>query len=89
MKPLYDLKHEQPTARMTVGELCEKYLQATKNENRLHSGGFTVLVGVEGFEPPASWSQTTRATKLRQTPKNTYILYRFFICFSIAVIYKY
>ena len=34
MKLLYDLKHEQPTARMTVGELCKKYLQATKNEIR-------------------------------------------------------
>ena len=26
------------------------------------------MVGVEGFEPAASWSQTMRATKLRQTP---------------------
>ena len=29
------------------------------------------MVGVEGFEPPASWSQTTRATKLRQTPASS------------------
>lgn len=28
------------------------------------------MVGVEGFEPAASWSQTMRATKLRQTPKS-------------------
>ena len=26
------------------------------------------LVGVEGFEPPTSWSQTRRATRLRYTP---------------------
>lgn len=26
------------------------------------------MVGVKGFEPSASWSQTTRATKLRHTP---------------------
>ena len=26
------------------------------------------LVGVKGFEPPAPWSQTKCATKLRQTP---------------------
>ena len=28
------------------------------------------LVGVKGFEPPAPWSQTKCATKLRQTPTN-------------------
>ena len=27
-------------------------------------------VGVEGFEPPASCSQSRRATKLRYTPKS-------------------
>ena len=27
-------------------------------------------IGVEGFEPPAPWSQTMCATKLRQTPFN-------------------
>src|SRR4051794_5144330 len=27
------------------------------------------LVGVRGFEPPTSWSQTRRATGLRYTPK--------------------
>ena len=26
------------------------------------------MVGVRGFEPPASWSRTMRATKLRYTP---------------------
>ena len=28
-----------------------------------------ILVEVEGLEPPAPWSQTTCATKLRNTPK--------------------
>ena len=28
------------------------------------------LVGVAGFEPAASWSQTKRSTKLSYTPKN-------------------
>ena len=28
-----------------------------------------ILVEVEGLEPPAPWSQTTCATKLRYTPK--------------------
>ena len=32
------------------------------------------LVGVKGFEPPAPWSQTKCATKLRQTP--TYLRLR-------------
>ena len=27
------------------------------------------MVGVEGFEPPTTWSQTRYATKLRYTPK--------------------
>ena len=33
-------------------------------------------IGVEGFEPPAPWSQTTYSTKLSHTPitnKNYYI----------------
>ena len=29
----------------------------------------TDLVGVTGFEPATSWSQTTRSTKLSYTPK--------------------
>ncbi len=27
-----------------------------------------LLVGVRGFEPPASWSRTKRSTKLSHTP---------------------
>ncbi|MDB5185076.1 MAG: hypothetical protein JWN38_884 [Candidatus Saccharibacteria bacterium] len=30
------------------------------------------MVGVAGFEPTTSSSRTTRATKLRYTPANTY-----------------
>ena len=29
----------------------------------------TIMVGVSGFEPEASWSRTKRDTKLRHTPK--------------------
>lgn len=32
-------------------------------------------IGVEGFEPPAPWSQTTCATKLRYTSKFYFLLY--------------
>ena len=39
--------------------------QIKQDVNRKES----IMVGVEGFEPAASWSQTMRATKLRQTPK--------------------
>ena len=28
----------------------------------------TILVGVSGFEPEASWTRTKRDTKLRHTP---------------------
>ena len=33
------------------------------------------LVGVAGFEPTTSSSRTTRATKLRYTPKNKSIIH--------------
>ncbi len=29
---------------------------------------FFIVVGARGFEPPASWSRTKRATKLRYAP---------------------
>ena len=35
-------------------------------------------IGVTGFEPATSWSQTTRATELRHTPKSRIILSHFF-----------
>ena len=33
-----------------------------------------ILVEVKGLEPPAPWSQTTCATKLRYTSKNIYLV---------------
>ena len=42
-------------------------------------------IGVEGFEPPAPWSQTTYSTKLSHTPstnENYYIFFRW-ICQQI------
>lgn len=32
------------------------------------NAGLNSLVGVRGLEPPASWSQTRRASQLRHTP---------------------
>ena len=40
-------------------------LAASENVNRKH---FVNLLGVTGFEPATSWSQTTRSTKLSYTP---------------------
>ena len=38
------------------------------------------MVEVEGLEPPAPWSQTTCATKLRYTSKfNLYYIYYFIV----------
>ena len=31
-------------------------------------GSLIFMVGVGGFEPPASWTRTKRDTKLRHTP---------------------
>ena len=36
---------------------------------------FVILVGVKGFEPSASWSQTRRASQLRHTPLIPPIIY--------------
>ena len=33
------------------------------------------MVGVEGFEPPTTWSQTRYATKLRYTPKEVQLYF--------------
>ena len=35
---------------------------------------YVVVIGVTGFEPAASWSQTRRSTKLSHTPQ--YCLHR-------------
>ena len=34
------------------------------------------MVGVEGFEPPALWSQTRCATRLRYTPTRSFYCLR-------------
>ncbi len=31
------------------------------------------MVGARGFEPPTSWSQTRRATRLRYAPKDEFL----------------
>ena len=39
------------------------------------------MVGVEGFEPPTTWSQTRYATRLRYTPKEcNYTVIPFWVC---------
>ena len=37
-------------------------------ELRPHKTGDEAKVGAEGFEPPSSWSRSTRATGLRYAP---------------------
>ena len=39
------------------------------------------MVGVRGFEPPASWSRTMRSTKLSHTPN--------YVCISDLTIVNY
>ncbi len=41
-----------------------------KRNNLITNKLFLCVVGVRGFEPPASSSRTKRATGLRYTPKN-------------------
>ncbi len=45
--------------------LSKKYLRRSKDRLKY-------LVGVRGFEPPASWSRTKHSTKLSHTPKNIF-----------------
>src|SRR5919106_3710599 len=47
--------------RLSYGQSRTCRPQARKNEAR--------MVGVRGFEPPTSCSQSKRATRLRHTPK--------------------
>jgi hypothetical protein len=46
----------------------------TAKDSGGHSIGISLvhpeMVGARGFEPPASWSRTRRATRLRYAPKN-------------------
>src|SRR5690349_578765 len=40
----------------------------TNEKTHRFRGGFFSFVGARGFEPPASWSRTKRATRLRYAP---------------------
>lgn len=48
---------------------CLESLENTGNKDKRGCRKPPVLVGVTGLEPATSWSQTTRATKLRHAPK--------------------
>ena len=47
----------------------KKYIKINKTSRNAHVSARLTLVRVKGFEPPASWSQTTRATNCA-TPGN-------------------
>ena len=57
----------------------KKHERKTKKAVLLN--GF-LLIGVEGFEPPAPWSQTTYSTKLSHTPatNNIYYMHEWVFC---------
>ncbi len=46
----------------------ENNRKMAKNKEKRGSCNPRSLVGVRGFEPPASWSRTKRSTKLSHTP---------------------
>ena len=46
----------------------------TDTKKAVQLNGF-LLIGVEGFEPPAPWSQTTYSTKLSHTPATNMTYY--------------
>ena len=73
-----DYRKDADASIRITREICNRYKNQDKRIlliNKKKKGFFDKMafcrnvVGVEGFEPPASWSQTMRATKLRQTPK--------------------
>lgn len=45
----------------------------TKEKMRMLKNIRIFMVGVRGFEPPASWSRTKHSTKLSHTPKTRFI----------------
>src|SRR3954468_15237394 len=51
-------------------------IQLSYGQPGLHLQLHFFLVGVRGFEPPTSWSQTRRATGLRYTPKRARMIRR-------------
>ena len=54
--------------------------QAKRKSLKVKQPSDFLLVGVRGFEPPASWSRTKHSTKLSHTPKNNiYIKFCFFV----------
>ena len=62
-----EARFEPPVART----LCFTRLfsqEKIRVRNHLYQWFRTLVVGVSGFEPEASWTRTKRDTKLRHTP---------------------
>ena len=50
-------------------------LSASQHVAIKHSSTIEIYIGARGFEPPTSWSQTTRSTKLSYAPCSGVVLY--------------
>ena len=58
----------QPSGRRNKGGIICKTSSGAASSFILNQKNCDELVGVTGFEPATSWSQTTRSTKLSYTP---------------------
>lgn len=54
--------------RLALGRLGRLLLYQLSYTEIIGQYGRMNMVGVRGFEPPTSWTQTRRATRLRYTP---------------------
>jgi hypothetical protein len=70
----YGGEFAQSTFRKNLRSVVRFFGSATRsNRNILRLS--IIHVGARGFEPPTSWSQTTRSTKLSYAPNSGLILY--------------
>ena len=53
---------------LTRADVTAPSLLAAQHVTIKHSAPIEINVGARGFEPPTSWSQTTRSTKLSYAP---------------------
>ena len=63
---------EQGTYKKTAGSMPRAQVPQMRGPGRNWQPSGK-LVGVEGFEPPALWSQTRCATRLRYTPTAVFL----------------
>lgn len=62
-----DLRNEMRSGFAGVGKAIAEMLATSRRQPR--NTGCLIVVGVAGFEPATSWSQTMRADQLRYTPR--------------------